>query len=67
MRDRGRALRRNNFSTGLCEKEAESGRDVCCRESIQSSLTAQEQKAYHDGVPDVGKPTRTALQLFFWS
>ena len=67
MRGRGRALRRNNFSTGLCEKEAESGRDVCCRESIQSSLTAQEQKAYHDGVPDVGKPTRTALQLFFWS
>ena len=67
MRGRGRALRRNNFSTGLCEKEAESGRDVCCRESIQSSLTAQEQKAYHDVVPGVGKPTRTALHRFFWS
>ena len=30
-------------------------------QSIQSSLTAQNQEAYRDGVPDAGKPTRTAL------
>ena len=32
-------------------------------QSIQSSLTAQNQEAYRDGVPDAGKPTRTALHF----
>ena len=57
------------FGMWLYDKETEVGRDVLFfwGQSIQSSLTAQDQEAYRDGVPDAGKPTRTALQRFFWS
>ena len=42
-----------------------AGRDVLFfgGQSIQSSLTAQDQEAYRDGVPDAGKPTRTSLHF----
>ena len=53
------------FWTGLYDKETVAGRDVLFfgGQSIQSSLTAQDQEAYRDGVPDAGKPTRTSLHF----
>ena len=53
------------FSTGLSDNETDAGRDVFFGENIWNPLTTKE--AYRDSVPDAGKPTRTALQRFFWS
>ena len=55
------------FSTGLSDNETDAGRDVFFGENIWNPLTTEQQEANRDSVPDAGKPTRTALQRFFWS
>ena len=51
----------------MCDNEKDAGRDVFFGENIWNPLTTEQQEANRDSVPDAGKPTRTALQRFFWS